>query len=106
MKGFLMRPNPLTNFEMKRYYQNEPEFNGLCSHDNLQLHSKIKDGAYVINLDEYADTAVIGLLCTQTVIQQHILIVLVSSTFHKKLKNSKATKTLLQIFAEYKLMIQ
>ena len=40
------------------YYQNEPRFNGVCSRDNLLERSsveKIKDGAYVINLDEYHD---------------------------------------------------
>ena len=36
-----------------RYYQNEARFNGVCSRDNLP--SKIKDGAYLINLDEYSD---------------------------------------------------
>ena len=36
------------------YYQNEPRFNGVYSRDNLP--HKIKDGAYVINLDEYSDT--------------------------------------------------
>ena len=35
------------------YYQNEPGFNGVYSRDNL--HDKIKDEAYVINLDEYSD---------------------------------------------------
>ena len=50
--GFLMPPYPLTNFEIKKYYQNEPRFNGVYSRDNLP---KIKDGAYVINLDEYSD---------------------------------------------------
>ena len=33
-------------------YENESRFNGVYSRDNL---SKIKDGAYVINLDEYSD---------------------------------------------------
>ena len=47
-----MLPNPLTNFEIQKYYQNEPRFNGVYSRDNLP---KIKDGAYVINLDEYSD---------------------------------------------------
>ena len=42
----------LTNFEIQKYYQNEPRFNGVYSRDNLP---KIKDGAYIINLDEYAD---------------------------------------------------
>ena len=44
-----MPPHPLTNFEMQKYYQNEPKFNGVYSRNNL---SKIKDGAYTINLDE------------------------------------------------------
>ena len=47
-----MPPHPLTNFEIQKYYQNEPRFNGVYSRDNLQ---KIKDGAYIINLDEYSD---------------------------------------------------
>ena len=36
----------------KKYYKNEPRFNGVYSWDNLP---KIKDGASVINLDEYSD---------------------------------------------------
>ena len=58
-----MLPHPLTNFEIKRYYQNEPKFNGVFSRDNLP--KKIKDGAYVINLDEYANigTYWIALFC-------------------------------------------
>ena len=47
-----MPPHPLTNFEIQKYYQNESRFNGVYSRDNLP---KIKDGAYVINLDEYSD---------------------------------------------------
>ena len=47
-----MPPHPLTNFEIQKYYQNEPRFNGVYSRDNLL---KIKDGAYVINIDEYFD---------------------------------------------------
>ena len=49
-----MPPHPLTNFEIQKYYQNEPRFNGVYSTNNL---AKIKDGAYVINLDEYSDIA-------------------------------------------------
>ena len=48
-----MLPHPLNNFEIQKYYQNEPRFNGVYSRDNLP--NKIKDGAYVINLDEYSD---------------------------------------------------
>ena len=50
---FLIPPHPLQNFEIQMYYQHEPRFNGFCSRDNLP--DKIKDGAYVINLDEYSD---------------------------------------------------
>ena len=41
-KGFLILPLPLTNFEIQKYYQNEPRFNGVFSRDNLP--DKIKDG--------------------------------------------------------------
>ena len=47
-----MPPHPLTNFEIQKYYQNEPRFNGVYSRDNLP---EIKDGAYIINLGEYSD---------------------------------------------------
>ena len=46
-----MLPYPLTNFEIQKNYQNEPKFNSVYSRNNL---SKIKDGAYIINLDGYA----------------------------------------------------
>ena len=36
-----------------KYYENESRFNAVYSRDNLP--NKIKDGAYVINLDEYSD---------------------------------------------------
>ena len=45
-----MQPHPLTNFEIQKYYENEPKFNGAYSRNNL---SKIKDREYMINLDEY-----------------------------------------------------
>ena len=47
-----MPPHVLTNFEIQKYYQNEPRFNGVYSRDNLP---KIKDRVYIINLDEYSD---------------------------------------------------
>ena len=50
MRKFLMPSHPLTNFEIQKYYQNEPKFNGVYSRNNL---SKIKDGMFIINLDQY-----------------------------------------------------
>ena len=46
--------HPLPNFEIQEYYQNEPRFNGVFSRDNLP-NNTIKNGAYVINVDEYHD---------------------------------------------------
>ena len=37
---------------MQKFYENEPLFNGVYSRDNL---IKIKNGTYIINLDEYSD---------------------------------------------------
>ena len=55
--GILMPPHPLTNFEIQKYYQNEPRFNGVLKH-----------GAYVINLDKYADVSThwIGIICNRS----------------------------------------
>ena len=47
---FLILPHPLNNFDIQKYYQNEPKLNGVYSRDNLP---KINDGTYVINLDEH-----------------------------------------------------
>ena len=53
-------PHPLTNFDLQAFCQNEPRFNGVFSRDNLpntihshELGSAVKNGTYVINLDEY-----------------------------------------------------
>ena len=45
-----MPPHPLRNFQIQKYYQNKLKFNGDYSINNLH---KIRDGAYVINLDEH-----------------------------------------------------
>ena len=56
--GFLWPPHLLKNFEIQRYYQNEPRFNGVVSRNNLPL--KIKD-------DEYANVGThwIALFCNR-----------------------------------------
>ena len=40
----------LTNFELQKYYQNEPKYNGVYARNNSV---RTKDEAYVINLDEF-----------------------------------------------------
>ena len=65
-----MPPHPLTNFEIKVYYENEPRFNGVCSKDDLP--KTIKNGAYVINLDKYED------------VSTHWIVLYVSMELHSK----------------------
>ena len=45
-----MPPHPLTNFKIQKYYRNKPKFHVAYSEINLP---KIKDEAYIINLDDY-----------------------------------------------------
>ena len=61
-----MPSHPLKNFEIQKYYQNKPRFHGVFSRNNLS--EKTKDGAYVINLDEYADVVThwIALFCNRS----------------------------------------
>ena len=53
----------VASFEIQKYYKNEPRFNGIFSRNSLP--KKIKDGTYIINLDEYADAGThwIALFC-------------------------------------------
>ena len=93
--GFLMPPHPLTNFEIQNYYKNGPRFNGVFSRNNLP--KKIKDGAYIIKLDKYANvgTHLIALFCKK--MKLFVLINLLLNMFLKKLKN------LLKTFLEIKI---
>ena len=50
---FLMVTHTLKDFEIEKYYENKARFNGVYSKNNLP--KKIKDEAYIINFDEYAD---------------------------------------------------
>ena len=89
--GFLILPHPLTNFEIQKFYQSEPRFNSVFSRDNLP--KKIKDGAYIINLDEYADVGThwIALFCNRNEIVYFNSFGL--NMFLKKLKNLLEIKT-------------
>ena len=102
--GILMPPHPLTYFQIQKYYQNKPRFNGIYSRDNLP--NKTMDGAYVINLDEYSDIgshwiALYSLNNDVTYFNSFGV-----EIFQKKLKNLLEIKTWKQIFLEYKHMIQ
>ena len=83
--GFLIPPHPLTNFDIQKYYKNEPKFNGIFSRNNL--HKKINDGAYVINLDKYKNVGMhwIALFCNKNTIIYFDSLVL--NIFLKKLKD-------------------
>ena len=86
--GFLMLPHPLTNFEIQKY-KNEPRFNGVFSSNILPEYNsteKKKDGAYIINLDQYVNVGThwIALFFKKT--KLFISIVLVLNIFLTKLK--------------------
>ena len=42
--------HPFTNFEIQKYYQNDPKFSGVYSRNNLP---KINYAAYIMNLDHF-----------------------------------------------------
>ena len=53
-----MLPHPVTNFEIRIYYQNQPKFNSVyskscLSNSKLRNDPIIKDGLHIINIDEY-----------------------------------------------------
>ena len=93
--------------EIQKYYQNEPKSNSVYSRNNFL---KIKDEAYVINIDEYEsiETHWIALY----VKGNNILIALELNIFQKKFKRTysrkktKETKKQQQIFIEHKQMIR
>ena len=89
--GFLMPPHPLTNFEIQKYYQNEPRFNKVFSRDNL------------MNMQMLVH---IGLLYFVKEVKLFISIVLVLNVLVKKLKNSLGIKTSKVKFFECKQTIQ
>ena len=74
---------------MQQLSQNKPKFNGVYSRNNL---SKIKDGAYKINLDQFESvrTHWVALYVTY----KCTLIVFDLNIFQKKLENSLVIKML------------
>ena len=92
-----MPPHPLTNFEIQKYYQNdaqlssknEPKFNGVYSRSNLP---KIKDGAYVINLDKNKSIGTHWIALHVNGNNTVYLTALELNLFPKKLRNLLETK--------------
>ena len=74
----------LTNIKIQKYYQNEPKINGVSSIINFP---KIKDDAYVTNIDQYKSKRTYWIASLRMVIMWHILIALELNIFHKKLKS-------------------
>ena len=93
----------MTNIEIQKYCQNESRFNGVYSRNHLSKN--IKDGAYVVNLDEYADVEAHWIAMFQ-VMMLLILIVLKLNMFLKKLSILLEIKICKQIYLEYKQIIQ
>ena len=98
-------PHPLTNFKIQEYYQNEPRFNGVFSRDDLP--NSIKNGAYVINLDEYRD---IGTHSVALYVNNKTIIYFdsfgVEHIPKEIIKFIGNNKKIITIFIEYKHMIQ
>ena len=94
-----MLPHPLTNIKIQKY-QNEPRFNVVYSRDNL---TEIKDGACVINLDEYSD---IGTHWVALYVHNYVLYFNSFGAEHipKEIKEFIDNKNI-KIFLEHKHMI-
>ena len=100
-KKSLMPSHPLTNFEIGNYYENEPTFNGVYSRNNLP--KIIKNGAYVINLDEYADVGTHWIALYE---KSNEIIYFDSFGVEHVPKEIKKLKSLKQIYLDYKHTIQ
>ena len=104
-----MPPHSITNFEIQEYHWNEPKFNRAHSRNSLP---RVRDGTYVINLDEYESTGThwIALYLNGGNVgasnMQHIFLALKLELSLQKLKNSYVIKILQQIFIECKYTTQ
>ena len=84
-----MLPHLLTNFEIQKYHQNEPKFNGFYWKNNLP---KTRDGAYVINPN--ASKSIVTHWIDSSVNGNNVIYFdsLKLNIFQKKLKNLQETK--------------
>ena len=104
-----MPAHPLTNLETQNYYKNEPRFNGVYSRDNFP--KTIKNGAYVINLDEYTDIGIHCIALYARELHSRDDEVIYFNSFGveyipKEIKKFIGPKTSKQIFSEFKHTIQ
>ena len=101
-----MPPHPLASFEMQKYYQNEPRFNGVYSRNNFP--EKIKDVAYVINLHKYTDvgTRWIALFCkiTKTVYFNSFGLKHVAEEIKKFIEHKSLKANIFQVQANNSIM--
>ena len=96
----------MTNFEIQKYYQNEPRFNEVYSRDNLP--NKIKDEAYVTNLDEYSDIGIhwIGLCSLDNNVTYFDIFAVehISKEIKKFIDNKKMQANIFRIQAYYSVI--
>ena len=93
-------PQPLTNFEIQKYYHIKSKFHGAYS--RWCLLPKIKDKTYVINLDEFKSIETHWIALYLNITNATYFVALELNIFQKKAKNSLETKTSQQIFKECK----
>ena len=94
-----MPPHSLTNFEIQKYYQNL-KFTGVYSRNNL---SKIKDGAFIINIDEYES---VGTHWIALHVNDNNVTYCDSfgvTNIEKEIKKFIGNKNVVKIFIEYKI---
>ena len=106
IKKNLMPAHPLTNFEITEYYENEPRFNGVYSRNNLP--KMIKSGAYIIDLDKYADVGTQWIALYAKVTNNEVIYFDSFGAEHvaKELKDLSEIKILKQMYLKYRHTIQ
>ena len=95
--------HPSTNFEIQKYYQNEPRFNGVYSRNNL---SKIKDETYIINLDEYQSIGTYWIALYLNAENATYFDSFGVKHIPEEIRKFVGNKNITRIFIEYKPMIQ
>ena len=84
--NFLVPIHPLDNIEITKYFNYDPKINGVFSRNNL---ARIKDWAYVINIDGKKVKEHIGFHYLLTEIQLYTLILLELNTSTRTIKQNQ-----------------